>query len=168
MERNQTALRIQALESLGFEWGYLGAAWDDRLSELVDYRKNNGHCNVPWCYSENIQLGQWVGTQRKEYRLHQEGKKSLMTPFRIQTLKSLDFEWDSHRKRGQRGNDAVPRKPRRCVRCVRWDGANALKCEGRVGNKGEKECQFFDKDGKARAATFPPVAWSTFPQSYII
>jgi hypothetical protein len=22
-------------------------AWEDRLSELADYRKNHGHCNVP-------------------------------------------------------------------------------------------------------------------------
>jgi hypothetical protein len=38
-----TPPHIQALESLGFEWDCLGAAWGDRLSELVDYRKIHGH-----------------------------------------------------------------------------------------------------------------------------
>jgi hypothetical protein len=31
-----------------------------RLSELADYRKIHGHCNVPAKYSENTKLGNWV------------------------------------------------------------------------------------------------------------
>jgi hypothetical protein len=27
-------------------------AWEDRMSELADYRKIHGHCNVPHSYSE--------------------------------------------------------------------------------------------------------------------
>jgi hypothetical protein len=68
-------------------------AWEARLSELADYRKIHGHCNVPANYSENSKLANWVGAQRREYRLHLEGKTSSMTPFRIQELKSLAFEW---------------------------------------------------------------------------
>jgi hypothetical protein len=89
-------LRIQALESLDFEWDCYDTAWKDRLSELADYRKIHGHCNVPYNYSENIKLGRWVGKQRSNYKLHQEGKKSLMTTLRIQALESLGFEWDTH------------------------------------------------------------------------
>jgi hypothetical protein len=89
-----TTFRIQALESLGFEWGSHSAAWKDRLSELAKYRKINGHCNVPQNCSENPKLAQWVKTQRKEYRLQAEGKISNMTLFRVQELDSLDFEWD--------------------------------------------------------------------------
>jgi hypothetical protein len=61
-----TALRIQALKSLGFEWHFRGAAWEDRLSELADFHKIHGHCNVPKTqnYSENAKLGKWVGRQR--------------------------------------------------------------------------------------------------------
>jgi hypothetical protein len=49
-----TLSRIQKLESLGFEWEWdsRGTAWEDRLSELADYRKMHGHCNVPRIYSE--------------------------------------------------------------------------------------------------------------------
>jgi hypothetical protein len=52
-----TLPRIQELESLGFEWEWdslrRGIAWEDRLSELADYRKFHGNCNVPRIYSEN-------------------------------------------------------------------------------------------------------------------
>jgi hypothetical protein len=91
-----TTFRIQELESLGFGWGVCITAWEDRLSELAAYSIMQGNCNVPKNYSENTKLAYWVGTQRREYRLHQEGKKSNMTTFRIQELESLGFEWNRH------------------------------------------------------------------------
>jgi hypothetical protein len=91
-----TTYRIKALESFGFQWDCYGAAWEDRLSELADYHKIHGHCNVPKRYSENSKLGTWVATQRRNYRLHLEGKKStMMIALRIQALESLGFEWES-------------------------------------------------------------------------
>jgi hypothetical protein len=71
-------------------------AWEDRLSELADYRYIHGHCNVPKNYSENSKLANWVTTQRFKYKLHLHGKTSPMTPFRIQVLESLGFEWSTH------------------------------------------------------------------------
>jgi hypothetical protein len=88
-----TLSRIQELESLGFKWSIYSTAWEDRLSELAEYRKIHGHCNVPANYSESNNLGNWVGKQRGQYRLHLEGKASQMTTFRIQELESLGFEW---------------------------------------------------------------------------
>jgi hypothetical protein len=88
-----TTVRIQALEGLGFKWNGNGAAWEDRLSELAKYRKIHGHCNVPKSYSEKSKLATWVVTQRKQYKLHREGKASHMTLSRIQELESLAFEW---------------------------------------------------------------------------
>jgi hypothetical protein len=90
-----TPSRIKELESLSFEWDSYGAAWEDRLSELVDYRKIHGHCNVPENYSENTTLANWVKKQRCQYRLHLEGMTSNMTTYRIQELESLGFECDS-------------------------------------------------------------------------
>jgi hypothetical protein len=90
-----TTFRIQELESLDFEWDSHGAAWEARLSDLVDYRNIHGHCNVPQNYSENSKLANWVQTQRCQYRLHLRGKSCPMTIFRIQGLESLGFEWDS-------------------------------------------------------------------------
>jgi hypothetical protein len=87
--------RIKALESLGFEWRIRGAncTWEDRLSELADYRKVHGHCNVPRKYSENAKLATWVTHQRTQYRLHQEGRTSQITLPRIKALESQGFEW---------------------------------------------------------------------------
>jgi hypothetical protein len=91
-----TTNRIQELESLGFEWDSLSTAWEDRLSELADYRKIDGHCNVPQKYSENTQLASWVGAQRTQYKLQQEGKTSSITLSRIRALESLGFKWGSY------------------------------------------------------------------------
>jgi hypothetical protein len=76
--------------TLGREWRV--PAWEDRLSELADYRKIHGHCNVPQNYSKN-KLGSWVAHQRTKYRLHKEGKTSPMTTFRIQKLEIIGLEW---------------------------------------------------------------------------
>jgi hypothetical protein len=88
-----TLYRIQELESLGFEWDRFGAAWEDRLRELANYRKIHGHCNIPENYSGNVQLGKWAAKQRSQYRLYVKGKPSHMSTFRIQKLETLGFEW---------------------------------------------------------------------------
>jgi hypothetical protein len=93
-ESHMTFSRIKQLESLGFKWRLVSVtAWEERLSELADYRKIHGHCNIPQCYSENSKLGRWVDTQKTQYRLYLEGKKSHMKFSRIQELESLGFEW---------------------------------------------------------------------------
>jgi hypothetical protein len=88
-----TPERVKALEGIGFVWILSRNSWEDRLSELADYRKIQGHCNVPTKYSENTKLGNWVGNQKAQYRLHIKGKRSQMTLPRIQELESLGFEW---------------------------------------------------------------------------
>jgi hypothetical protein len=88
---SMTISRIQQLERLGFKWRTY-RVWEDHLSELADYRKINGHCNVPQHYIENTKLGTWVAKQRYQYRLHLKGKPSRITLSRIQALESLGFE----------------------------------------------------------------------------
>jgi hypothetical protein len=88
-----TTVRIQELERLDFEWAVTcGTAWEDRLSELADYRKIQGHCNVPHRYNENSNLGYWVGNQRTKYNKHRQGKTSSLPTYRIQALERLGFE----------------------------------------------------------------------------
>jgi hypothetical protein len=70
-----------------------GCAWKDRLSELADYQKFHGHCNVPTKYSENAKLGTWVANQRSQHSLHRKGETSPMTLSRIEALEGLGFEW---------------------------------------------------------------------------
>jgi hypothetical protein len=87
-----TPSRIHELDSMGFEWDRSAPAWEDRFSELADYHRIHGHCNVPQCYSENIKLGRWVQRQRSSYKLYQEGNTSPLTSSRIQELERLGFE----------------------------------------------------------------------------
>lgn len=88
-----TEERVRALEDIGFVWDSQGAAWGERLDELKEFRKIYLHCNVPSNFSENPQLATWVKCQRRQYKLHMEGKPSNMTAQRIQELESIGFEW---------------------------------------------------------------------------
>lgn len=89
-----TEERVKALEDIGFIWDSQGAAWGERLAELRSYRQEFGHCNVPSNFSQNPQLATWVKCQRRQYKLHQEGKPSNMTPQRVRELENLGFEWE--------------------------------------------------------------------------
>jgi hypothetical protein len=88
-----TPERVQSLEDIGFVWDSQGAAWGERLEELREFRKIYMHCNVPSNFSENPQLATWVKCQRRQYKLHSEGKPSNMTSERIDELESIGFEW---------------------------------------------------------------------------
>lgn len=48
---------------------------------------------VPQRYQVNPQLGTWVHTQRRQYKLMQEGKKSSMTQDKIDALNAVGFVW---------------------------------------------------------------------------
>jgi hypothetical protein len=52
----------QGIGKLGFEWGSTSVAtWEDRLSELADYRKTR-HCNVLKATAKHL-LVNWVATK---------------------------------------------------------------------------------------------------------
>lgn len=89
-----TEERVKALEDIGFVWDSQGAAWEERLTELAEFRQIFQHCNVPSNYSHNPQLATWVKCQRRQYKLYSEGKPSNMTPLRVQRLLDLGFEWE--------------------------------------------------------------------------
>lgn len=89
-----TEERVKALEEVGFVWDSQRAAWEERLGELKQFRDVFMHCNVPSNYNENPQLATWVKCQRRQYKLHCQGKPSNMTPLRIDQLETLGFEWE--------------------------------------------------------------------------
>jgi hypothetical protein len=89
-----TQERVAFLEKIGFVWDSHVAAWEERKAELLDYRAQYGHCNVPSNYSPNRQLAVWVKRQRRQYKFFCDAKPSSMTTDRISTLESLGFEWE--------------------------------------------------------------------------
>ena len=86
--------RITALEKMGFVWDSHGAAWEERWSELAEYRKKTGHCNVPSNFAGSPQLATWVKCQRRQFKLFWAGKPSNMSLDRISKLENLGFEWE--------------------------------------------------------------------------
>ena len=88
--------RILELESIGFDWGTrridVALNWSVGIQEMREFKEQFGNCLVPYKYADNPKLGQWVSTQRKNYRFHQEGKPSSMTEDRIRALESIGFD----------------------------------------------------------------------------
>ena len=85
-----TEERVEKLENIGFEWNKKDI-WDMRLEELKLFKAQHGNCNVPM--RRNKVLGQWVITQRKNYKRMLEGSKSYMTEERVEKLENIGFEW---------------------------------------------------------------------------
>jgi len=55
------------------------------FEELRKFKDREGHCNVPYRYSDNQKLGLWVGTQR--------GHGLKMSKERAAKLHSIGFIW---------------------------------------------------------------------------
>jgi hypothetical protein len=97
-EGNHSALtneRREKLESIGFVFK-VHPPWDQRFQELVDFKKINGHTNIP---TKSGQLGTWVNNQRAHSRLLNEGKEHhLLTNERRDKLERLGFSFNIHKK----------------------------------------------------------------------
>lgn len=86
--------RKEKLDAIGFVWKVRERAdWNDRYEQLLEFKKENGHCVVPQHYTQNRALGKWVAKQREQYRFYHAGRHSFLTEERIDLLKSLGFVW---------------------------------------------------------------------------
>ena len=89
-----TQERIDALAKIGFDWGKQNIGWDGHFEKLVEYKELHGHCQVPKNHSvDEVNLGDWVNTQRAQYKSFQDGKYSPMTQKRIDALEKIGFVW---------------------------------------------------------------------------
>mmetsp|Transcript_23095 Transcript_23095/g.35678 ORF Transcript_23095/g.35678 Transcript_23095/m.35678 type:complete len:354 (+) Transcript_23095:65-1126(+) len=103
-----TAERIQRLESIAFTWSIRPEpvkTWNRKFQELKVYKNTFGNCMVPQRYQANPQLGTWVHTQRRQYKLMIEGKKSSMTREKAQALDSIGFFWAAKPSSASRSNN---------------------------------------------------------------
>jgi ribosomal protein L7Ae-like RNA K-turn-binding protein len=79
--------RIKRLEEIGFEWAAL-ATWDEMCILLKQYKKREGHCNVPQSHIEDeANLGTWVNRQRRLKT------KDELDPGRKRRLEDIGFGW---------------------------------------------------------------------------
>jgi hypothetical protein len=86
--------RIVILNGLGFAWSVLEMAWYQKLQSFKSYREEYGHSNVPVNCTKYPKLYLWIREQRNQYALMKRGKKSNMTPSRLEVLDSIGFCWD--------------------------------------------------------------------------
>ncbi|KAL9180410.1 hypothetical protein ACHAXT_008380 [Thalassiosira profunda] len=94
--RDMPKERVAALDAIGFVWNHNRkrnqAAWDKKYGELLDYKKEHGHCNVPATHRHS-KLGNWVGKQREEYKRMKDKKSSQLDMYRIEKLNAVGFKW---------------------------------------------------------------------------
>ena len=95
----ETITNFDTLQKLGFEFKVLpyyerNRSWEDHFASLLKFKEeNNGSVRVPLKYKADLRLGKWVQTQRQQYKLWKEGKKSSLNEERIEKLESAGFEW---------------------------------------------------------------------------
>ncbi|KAL7545127.1 hypothetical protein ACHAWF_008483 [Thalassiosira exigua] len=92
--------RIKLLEEVGIVFGERKKhvpgergeeRWEARLSELIAYRDERGHCNVPNRFPS---LGNWVKDQRKLFR------RGQLRDRRVRRLLSVGFDFNPSNKMG--------------------------------------------------------------------
>lgn len=104
--------RVRLLNKIGFIWNSHDAVWEERWNELLQYKRNQGHCIVPSNYAQNPQLAVWVKRQRRQYKFYKEKTATSMTPERIAKLEKIGFAWDCRKnKDDEETGDVVRPRP---------------------------------------------------------
>jgi len=89
-----TQKRIDALETIDFNWGTAITGWEEHFQKLVQFKELNGHCRAPRNYTvDKVNLGNWVSFQRQEYLRLRDGQYSTMTQERMDALNAIGFDW---------------------------------------------------------------------------
>jgi len=78
--------KINSLNSIRFIWKPT-QTWNERFLDLVKFKQQFGHCNVPKSFSDILGLSAWVVDQRKKYN------KNTLPSNKIELLNSIGFQW---------------------------------------------------------------------------
>jgi len=86
--------RIERLKEIGFQWK-VNVTFKKHCRELIAFKEEFGHCNVPGKYAGNPSLGQWCRDIRNAYKKVQKGMKasSNLSQDRIERVEEIGFEW---------------------------------------------------------------------------
>jgi len=87
--------RIERLEEIGFQWGVdYDEAFKKRYHELLAFKEEFVHCNVPRSYACNPSLGQWCVHLITAYRRMQKGMETNynLSQGRIERLEEIGFQ----------------------------------------------------------------------------
>ena len=94
---NLTQGRLKRLEEIGFQWqvstDYGDELFEKRCRELIAFKEEFGHCDVPARCENNPSLGQWCSAMRFKYRRHQNeiNTNSNLSQDKIERLEEICF-----------------------------------------------------------------------------
>lgn len=78
----------QKLDALGFTWQHRErGSWEDRYQELIEFKTEHGHCNVPFAYDDKPKLGAFVNAMRSQETA------GILSKQRIELLERIGFQW---------------------------------------------------------------------------
>jgi hypothetical protein len=89
---------MKRLENAGFEWN-LFKTFDERFKDLMAFKAEFGHCNVPCKRSSNnthLSLGVWCSEVRRSYKAFIEGRGMGICKISnadVKRLENAGFEW---------------------------------------------------------------------------
>ena len=74
-----TPEQFALLQDLEIDSSLRERKFERRFRELMNFKESHGHCIVPTKYAANQKLSNWVQTQKRQYKLMKDGRKSQMT-----------------------------------------------------------------------------------------
>ena len=91
-KKNIKQSRKERLDEIGFSWAPSEEAWEIKLNELIDYKNQHGHWNVPQRCIQNHTLAVWLRNQRQHF------SRGVLSPERAVRLAEIGVVW--YKKRG--------------------------------------------------------------------
>jgi hypothetical protein len=80
--------KVARLNELGFIWDRLEEKWNTKYSQLLQFKQEHGHCNVPSEYEPNPNLATWANRLRMNFK---DGKISAE---HLAKLNEVEFCWE--------------------------------------------------------------------------
>lgn len=107
--RSLNVAKKAQLQSIDFEWNLRqpNRSWKKWHKELLAYKSQHGHVNVPQRCKTNKALGAFVSNLRSEYRKYSKGQNSFLNLKRIRILEDLGFHWVARKGVSANGGDAT-------------------------------------------------------------
>lgn len=88
--------RFEHLDGMGFVWDLRSDRFERWLAELVEFKNEHGHCDVPSAYPKNQPLANWVRNTRQKYRKQSEvGVAIPITKSQQARLREIGFDLGS-------------------------------------------------------------------------
>ena len=64
-------------------------SWDSRFQDLLEFKSQRGHANVPAHYKENLSLAHWVRAQRTKYKYLCDGYTNTLSAEQIDRMNEI-------------------------------------------------------------------------------